>query len=371
MFFKKMRILRWKILSFIYKKEHYRYKIYLYNHQNKDYILKKYSHFIGRKFSDFGMKTWCGKVREYCLFKYLYIPGIKTYNLGDYIQTIATRNAIDSFDKNVDFQFYDRDNFNFYDKKESICVMQGWFADDYSFLPNERIFPIYIGTHFTKRMQEYFDILNIDFKGFEIGCRDLSTLEYFNQKGANAYFSRCLTLTLPKREINSNQTSIFLVNLNDEITTFLPEFIKKEGIAVNQKSIKIQNRVLKNEWQKCYKEAQDILEKYASEAKLVITTALHCAAPCIALGIPVILIQENNNQEDRFSALRGILKVYSLDDLKNNRINFNPGTVDIEILKEMMILNLKLTLKKHISDLNISEKKELDNIRNKIARFKI
>ncbi|EAI3762934.1 polysaccharide pyruvyl transferase family protein [Campylobacter coli] len=371
MFFKKMRILRWKILSFIYKKEHYRYKIYMYNHQNKDYILKKYSHFIGRKFSDFGMKTWSDKVREYCLFKYLYIPGIKTYNLGDYIQTIATRNAIDSFDKNVDFQFYDRDSFNFYDKKESICIMQGWFADDYNFLPNERIFPIYIGTHFTKKMQEYFDILNLDFKGFEIGCRDLSTLEYFNKKGANAYFSRCLTLTLPKREINSRQTSIFLVNLNDEIITFLPEYIKKEGIVINQKSIKIQDRILKNEWQKCYKEAQDILGKYALEAKLVVTTALHCAAPCIALGIPVVLIQENDNQEDRFSALRGILKAYSLDDLKNNRINFVPKSLDIENLKEMMISNLKLTLKKNTLNLSKNEEKELDDIRRKIACFRI
>ncbi len=71
----------------------------MYNHQNKDYILKKYSYFIGRKFFDFDMKTWCDKVREYCLFKYLYILGIKTYNLGDCIQTFATRNAIKLFYK--------------------------------------------------------------------------------------------------------------------------------------------------------------------------------------------------------------------------------------------------------------------------------
>ncbi|KRS71123.1 glycosyl transferase, partial [Campylobacter coli] len=112
-------------------------------------------------------------------------------------------------------------------------------------------------------------------KDFEIGCRDLSTLDYFNKKGANAYFSRCLTLTLPKREVSAKQNSIFLVNLNHEMSSLLPDFIKKEAIEINQKAIKIKNRNLKNEWQECYKEAQDILEKYASEAKLVITTALH------------------------------------------------------------------------------------------------
>ncbi|EHC1878375.1 polysaccharide pyruvyl transferase family protein, partial [Campylobacter coli] len=254
---------------------------------------------------------------DYCLFKYLYIPGIKAYNLGDYIQTIATRSLIELIDKNAKFHFYNRDSFSLYNKKESICIMQGWFADDYNFLPNERIFPVYIGTHFTKKMQEYFDVLNVDFKDFEIGCRDLSTLDYFNKKGANAYFSRCLTLTLPKREVSAKQNSIFLVNLNHEMSSLLPDFIKKEAIEINQKAIKIKNRNLKNEWQECYKEAQDILEKYASEAKLVITTALHCAAPCIALGIPVILLQEDKVYEDRFSALKGILKPYTFNDLKD------------------------------------------------------
>ncbi|MBR8637901.1 polysaccharide pyruvyl transferase family protein, partial [Campylobacter coli] len=212
---------------------------------------------------------------------------------------------------------------------------------------------------------------NVDFKDFEIGCRDLSTLDYFNKKGANAYFSRCLTLTLPKREVSAKQNSIFLVNLNHEMSSLLPDFIKKEAIEINQKAIKIKNRNLKNEWQECYKEAQDILEKYASEAKLVITTALHCAAPCIALGIPVILLQEDKVYEDRFSALKGILKPYTFNDLKDNRIDFEPKILDIEFLKEMMIKNLKLTLKKHMFTLNKDEEKELNSIRNKIAHFEI
>ncbi len=368
----KLRVLKWKILSLIYKKDHYGYKIYMHNHQNKDFILKKYSNFANKHFSDFGMKTWCaGGGIEYCLFKYLYLAGIKAYNLGDYIQTIATKNAIELIDKNANFRFWDRDSFNHYDEKESVCIMQGWFADDYNFLPSKQIYPIYLGTHFTKKMQDFFDILNINFKDFEIGCRDLSTLNYFNKKGANAYFSRCLTLTLPKRETNPEQTSIFLVDLNEEIINLLPDHIIKDGITIHQKSIKIRDRKLENEWQNCYKEAQDILNKYACEAKLVVTTALHCAAPCVALGIPVILIQENSNQEDRFSALQGILKPYNLDDLKNNKIDFNPQIVDIESLKEMMVINLKLTLKKHIFGLNSAESKDLNNIRNEIAHFYI
>lgn len=58
MIFKKIRVLKWQILSLIYKKDHYRYKIYMYNHQNKNFILKKYSHLINKKFSSFGMKKY-------------------------------------------------------------------------------------------------------------------------------------------------------------------------------------------------------------------------------------------------------------------------------------------------------------------------
>ncbi|EPU0094445.1 hypothetical protein ACVT3V_000193 [Campylobacter coli] len=57
--------------------------------------------------------------------------------------------------------------------------------------------------------------------------------------------------------------------------------------------------------------------------------------------------------------------------MKDNRIDFEPKILDIEFLKEMMIKNLKLTLKKHMFTLNKDEEKELNSIRNKIAHFEI
>jgi hypothetical protein len=36
------------------------------------------------------------------------------------------------------------------------------------------------------------------------------------------------------------------------------------------------------------KYAQDLIEFYRDNARLIITTRLHCALPCIAMGIPVV-----------------------------------------------------------------------------------
>ena len=53
----------------------------------------------------------------------------------------------------------------------------------------------------------------------------------------------------------------------------------------------------------------------------MITSALHCAAPCVAMGIPVLLISLNPAENaNRFSALSGIVESKTLEDLKKSVI---------------------------------------------------
>ncbi|WP_395002724.1 hypothetical protein [uncultured Helicobacter sp.] len=52
-----------------------------------------------------------------------------------------------------------------------------------------------------------------------------------------------------------------------------------------------------------YQSTQALLDRYATQARLVITTALHCASPCTAMGIPVLFLQDSPEQSTRFSAL--------------------------------------------------------------------
>ena len=45
--------------------------------------------------------------------------------------------------------------------------------------------------------------------------------------------------------------------------------------------------------QRYYEATSELLERYRNEARLVITRALHCAAPCTAMGIPAVLIAKD------------------------------------------------------------------------------
>lgn len=183
------------------------------------------------------------------------------------------------------------------------------------------------------------------------------------------YFSRCLTLTLDKRKPQNTQDKIFLTGLNEELIRLLPQSIQNEGIFVNQQEVKLGGCDLAKDWQSYYKEALNLLELYKNEARLVITSALHCAAPCVAMGIPVVLFCVNEEQKTRFSALEGILPMYSLEDLEQNRVDFNPKSLDIEELKEAMLLNLKLSIAKRMGE--SVDKNLLDKTRRKIAEFKL
>ena len=86
---------------------------------------------------------------RFLLFHYFYhSPMFGDYlNLGDYVQTIATRNLLNEFKPNSEFCYWDRDCLNFFKPTQNesvICVMQGWFAHSFNFLPNDYIRPVWV-----------------------------------------------------------------------------------------------------------------------------------------------------------------------------------------------------------------------------------
>ena len=86
------------------------------------------------------------------------------------------------------------------------------------------------------------------------------------------------------------------------------------------------------------------------------------------MGIPVILFAFRNDVT-RYSALDGILPVYTFDDLENNTVNWFPNAPDIEDLKHYMISNLDLTIKEQLGEtVNLDI---LQNLRDKIENYKI
>jgi hypothetical protein len=66
-----------------------------------------------------------------------------------------------------------------------------------------------------------------------------------------------------------------------------------------------------------FERADTLLASYC-RAKLVITTKIHCAIPCLAMGVPVILVHSNPSEE-RLAPAKEFLTVLSLAEL--NRLD--------------------------------------------------
>ena len=154
------------------------------------------------------------------------------------------------------------------------------------------------------------------------------------------------------------------MNIPKDIVPYIPKNLLQNAEYINQRMFDKDMH-----WEDHYYITNSLLQRYAQEAKLVITTALHCASPCIALGIPVILLQDHPEQSTRFSMLQGIIKPHTIQDFRQGNINFSPTPPNIEPLKQAMITNLHLSIQKALGkEIDIQE---LEAIRRFIETFKI
>lgn len=298
-------------------------------------------------------------------------------NLGDNIQTLAVKNIIDKIYPNIEYEYIDRDNLINYNGAPAICIMQGWFSHNQShtFFASKNIIPIYIGYHLEPAKEE--DLLYLlkyapnYFNNKTIGCRDTYTKQLFQNLNIPSYLSRCLTLTLPKITQNNDADIIYFVDVYEEYLKYIPkEFFKKYKKITQRGCDKGFNDsyYIGTSEKYYFEKAKNVFNEYKENAKLVITTCLHCAAPCLAMGIPVILFSFLDNKT-RYTALKGILPIYTLKDLKNNKIDWSPKPVEIEDLKQAMISNLQLTIKEQLGERINNE--DLKQLRQKIENYKI
>lgn len=121
-------------------------------------------------------------------------------NIGDYVQTVASRQFCPDFD-----QYVEQEEANLFfpkDKEKIRLIMNGWFqwrAENWP--PSEYVYPLLISMHFSPlREKQLLTEEGIAFlkKYSPVGCRDLYTEHLLKEKGIPAYFSACVTLTLGK-----------------------------------------------------------------------------------------------------------------------------------------------------------------------------
>ncbi|MCM1251871.1 MAG: polysaccharide pyruvyl transferase family protein [Clostridium sp.] len=265
------------------------------------------------------------------------------YNIGDNIQTYA----IDNIYKRMGIPPEDIIDINF--------TEMAYYSGDYVIVPivnggthykrfhelptSDRIIPLLIS--FSMLEEDCDELIPYFRKYMPIGCRDEATLNMFRRKGVEAYLSGCLTLTLPKRKEKPDKEKVFLVDIPTALEKYMPEAIKENCEYVTHEG-KI--GVVPMSEATCYEVdalAKTIYTKYEKEATLVITSRLHAAVPCIAMGIPVILAIDNI--DERFGWLDKLIPIYDAEHF--GEIDWNPHTVDVEELKESIIKVVSKRLK--------------------------
>lgn len=195
---------------------------------------------------------------------------------------------------------------------------------------------------FIKKFPRYFE-------GRSVGCRDKRTMKFFQTCGVDAYFSRCLTLTLPKilHSTSALKHKKVLVAVREHMKPHLPPSLLKDaeffspdvnihhllwnGLIDIQKSVALID------------DARAALHLYAGSS-LVVTDRVHIAAPCLAMGIPVVILKLTDN-DPRYDMFDGIAHVYTFEELKTGRVDFDPDVVDITALQKLMLHHFNLTLK--------------------------
>lgn len=303
--------------------------------------------------------------------KYGLITFQNTENIGDDIQSYVAIRFLPKIDYYIEREKLDL----FVPKKQEqvLTIMNGWFLHSKVNFPiSPYIYPIYISTHFSAYnsggiQDEYLNDYTKE-KLTEygpIGCRDTGTMKLLEKKGISNYFSGCLTLTIEKDNKVKKEDYICIVDIDEDAEKYL-----RENVSSSTKIIKKTHQLdidknSKLSWEQRFKNVKKLLDTYQS-AKLVITSRLHCALPCLALGTPVILLYDEDKiyTKDRLSDYAKMVNSMSTKEFLNSgmeKVNSN-----VENPKEYLKIreNIINSVSKLIEEAEkkVPEKEQLPNL---------
>ena len=250
-----------------------------------------------------------------------------TNNLGDEIQSIAARQFLPNIDTFVDREclsaFAPKDN------KPRAVILNGWFMHrPERWPPSPLLWPLLVSFHLSrgvfgagvKTIDPARVILAEGVREYlrehgPVGARDLVTLQLLQTHGVDAYFSGCLTLTLSPRGNRPRQDYVCAVDVSDEIVEAIqmqyPGPIRTASHR-DAETLGVEAR---------FQKAEGLLELYES-AFCVVTTRLHCALPSLALGTPVLFLEDQVDKY-RFAGLRDLLHTATTERLLSGESDFD------------------------------------------------
>lgn len=227
----------------------------------------------------------------------------------------------------------------YYSGEEAIVTINGIesygrYAYHTSFLPPaKQLIPVYFSLSFHRELDE---MIAANFKEYgPVGCRDLFTVDLLRKNGIGAYLTGCLTMTYPRRTSKKEQNMVFLIDCPSQSEEFIPKDIRSGAVRLMQaeriRSVSNTNRMTREETAEYHRRALEQIELLRDKARLVVTSRFHAAVPSMAMGIPVVLV-EDDMFDRRYELLEKFLPLYTPDRFQE--IDWDPAPVDIEPEKQ-------------------------------------
>ncbi len=287
------------------------------------------------------------------VFSREFVSSSTVCNVGDFVQTLA----IDLIYKEMGIGREDTIDIPFQDiasyKGEKVVLpLNGYFyynREYPSFPASDDIVPVFLGLYTTS--SKYLKNTAFWKKSGVIGCRDEATYNAVKKYGYDAYLTGCMTVLFPKREHTPTNGKVFIVDAHPSIDEYIPDKIKKNAEYVSHEITVNDAESVEVLTKECEAATRKIYERYYNEASLVITSRLHCASPCMAMGIPVILVRDSF--DERYGWIDRYLHLYTPDEF--DKIDWNPQPIDIENTKKE-IKAMAMSLIKREADRALLEK---------------
>lgn len=261
--------------------------------------------------------------------KYGVIVYKESNNIGDDIQSYAAAQLLPQVDYYIEREHLDI--FRPIEEEPVNVIMNGWFMYNKLGWPiSSCINPLYISMHFVEN--DILDIGNHFLTGIgsedlrrhqPIGCRDIETQKLLNSVGIDTWFSGCITLTLQPNYPQKKEEYICLTDVPQSVVDFIKQRYPQNKIQII-KHVDEEIAMQEMSWEERFNRVKELLSVYQN-AKVVITTRLHCAMPCLALETPVLLLTEKEIEEQgRFEGLYCLTHHTSVDE-------FIKGCVDYDL----------------------------------------
>ncbi len=222
-----------------------------------------------------------------------------TQNLGDDIQSYAIAAQLPRVDCLVD-----RENINTFkdDDGEAVAVVMSawWMWYKWNWPPSKYIYPLFVGFHYSDNVDakqagcpvgyDFLSGLGADYMNAygPIYTRDYYTRDHLKEVGVDAEFGGCITITLPEQKKTEESGYIVLVDVNPKVEEKIRKEAAKKNIEVKTVTHDLSPADKLKPWGERMKTVEKVLTLYQN-ALCVVTRRLHCALPCLAMGVPVLL----------------------------------------------------------------------------------